>query len=146
MIDKIYKLIRVILTLMVVGVGIFYIYGQFFVKHEGFFQEEIEEYTNPWLYTDENGVTTEYYAPDSFSIEPNGTVAVSTVLPDNLKVGTCFFYRTGKDIKVYIDDELREEPGPAGRQPLQPDHVQGRRGPLRGEERSRGDRGLPESP
>ena len=107
--DKIYKLIRVILTLMVVGVGIFYIYGQFFVKHEGFFEEEIEEYTNPWLYTDENGVTTEYYAPDSFSIEPNGTVVVSTVLPDDLKVGTCFFYRTGKDIKVYIDDELREE-------------------------------------
>ncbi|MBO4900225.1 MAG: response regulator [Lachnospiraceae bacterium] len=107
--NRIYNIIRLVMMILIAGVAVFYIYGQFFVKHPQLLDERVEEYTNPWYYTDEKGVTTECYAPTSFTINNTGTLTVYTVLPDDLELGSVFFFRTGKSVKVYIDDELREE-------------------------------------
>ncbi len=107
--DKLNKIIGTIVTIFVLCSIVLYIYGQFFLPHARLFDDHCEEYTNAWYYTDENGETREYHAPDSFEIVNTGTLTVETRLPDDLKVGSCFFYRTGKSFKAYVDGELREE-------------------------------------
>lgn len=107
--DKTTKIISIIVTIFALCIIVLYIYGQGFVRHERLFDDHCEEYTNPWYYTDENGETGEYYAPDSFDIVNTGTLTVETHLPDDLGVGSCFFYRTGKSFEAYIDGELREQ-------------------------------------
>lgn len=107
--DKVNRIIGIIMTVLVAGIIAVYVYGQFFVSHEPLFDVHCEEYTNPWYYTDETGDMHEYYAPSSFDIVNTGTLTVETRLPDDLGVGSCFFYRTGKSYKAYIDSELREE-------------------------------------
>ncbi len=107
--DKLNKIIGTIVTIFVLCSVVLYVYGQFFVPHERLFDDHCEEYANAWYYTDENGETREYHAPDSFDIVNTGTLTVETRLPDDLKVGSCFFYRTGKSFKAYIDGELKEE-------------------------------------
>ncbi|MBQ9333815.1 MAG: response regulator [Lachnospiraceae bacterium] len=107
--DKINKIIGTIMTIFVLCIIALYVYGQGFVHHERLFDDHCEEYTAAWYYTDENGETWEYHAPDSFDIVNTGTLTVETRLPDDLGTGSCFFYRTGKSFKAYIDGELREE-------------------------------------
>ncbi len=107
--DKTNRVIGIIMAVFAVSIIALYLYGQGFVLHDGLFDDHCEEYTNAWYYTDTNGETHEYHAPDSFDIVNTGTLTVETRLPDDLGVGSCFFYRTGKSFKAYIDGDLREQ-------------------------------------
>lgn len=105
--DKVNRIIRYVMTMLLLIIVILYIFGQFFLKHASFSDNFCFDFPEKWIYTDKEGTVHEYSYGDVFPVELNEDLIIETRLPDDVRDDACFYYKSGKDFSVYIDGELR---------------------------------------
>ena len=105
---KIYRILTMIAGILILGVLIFFIYGQCFVRHP------VIQYGNPYTldteftYTRPDGETITFTAPYRIEgVEIGEPVTVKTVLPDNITDGMYLCYYGGHNVVIEIDGEVR---------------------------------------
>ncbi|MBR5116634.1 MAG: hypothetical protein IK096_06165, partial [Lachnospiraceae bacterium] len=72
--------IKICLSICLLFTLILYIYGQFFVKNASLYANKCDHYDAVWSYTDPNGVTRQYRAPDVFDVRGVDDVQLSMTL------------------------------------------------------------------
>ncbi len=107
--DKLYQAIAWIMASIALLIFIFFMIGQYGILHPTFYNPRCETYDGPWTHTDINGFTDTDTAPVAFYVVGQEEIRVSTVLPDEIPDEYYLFYKTGKNIRVEVDGEPRED-------------------------------------
>ena len=101
--QKIFNVIRVLMivfTVLIIGV---YIYGQYFLQADTFFDTRCDIYTGEWSYITPSGEKQTFTAPGTAQVNPEDTLSLTTTLPENIPDDTYFFLLIRNNFKVIID-------------------------------------------
>lgn len=101
-------------TITLIGIAVIWWIAIFFVICQLFIPHEVERgkcyYLNDgWMWETDKGVEGPYSFPHRFDIKSGDEITVYNTIPDNVEDGMYFYIKSGRNYKIFIDDELRLE-------------------------------------
>ncbi len=105
------KWIKWIFALMLTGVLLYLILGQFILPTDAPRNEKrCEEFVTDWIQVKKDGSREKVEIPGKCDVEKNEVAVIETKLPSEIKNDTYLCFRSGRqDMKLYVDNILREE-------------------------------------
>lgn len=102
---------KIIFMVLAVGVCLYLILGEIYLPAEN--QNEhfgCKDFSTGWEWIKEDGTRRNAIVPGKNPLERNETMVIENTLPDYLEDNLYMCFRSSKqEMKVYIDDELRQE-------------------------------------
>ncbi|MBR5361464.1 MAG: hypothetical protein IK123_11300, partial [Lachnospiraceae bacterium] len=86
---------------------ILYVYGQFVDRHDVLKIGSSRHLAGEWNYVTSNGKSGTCTIPDRLDVPVGVSVELTSVLPDDITDGDYMMVMAGRDLRLYIDDELR---------------------------------------
>lgn len=104
------KIICIAASWVTVGViFVLFILSELFHTTTSFEKGVIKTLDSTWTYTTGSGLSGECTFPVNINIKFGEPIEISTTLPDDIKDGEYLLWRTSRDHRLYIGDELRLE-------------------------------------
>lgn len=109
--EKSYTIINILFRIFVVGVFVYFLFGEILLPKEKTGMEgQKEVYTGEWARVYEDGTAEAIKIPGKYDIERGEEVHLETVLPSDISPGMSMCFRSNRqEIRIYIDGELRQE-------------------------------------
>ena len=109
--SKVITILKGIFLFFVFAICMYFVLGQFFLSYE---QEigngDYGTYSEGWIWEKEDGTEETIEIPGKCDAERNERIVIKNVLPDDVRDNLYLCVRSSKqEMKVYIDDELRQE-------------------------------------
>lgn len=102
---------KIIFVLLAVGVCLYLICGEIFLPAENQTKSfGRKDFSEGWEWIKEDGTRTPAQLPGKNAVERNQIMVIENILPTYLEDNLYMCFRSSKqDMKIYIDDELRQE-------------------------------------
>ncbi len=102
-----FKIVQISITVILVCIFCFFIYGQFFTESTRYFTGSCSVFPNTWSYTDQNGEAKHVKFPGSLDIGVGDTVTLTSRLPGIVDENSYACFLTNRSMRVYVNGELR---------------------------------------
>lgn len=109
--SKLIAALKKIFIVMILAICCYFLFGQFFLSHEQEIGHGVyRTMSDGWMWIKEDGTKEPLEIPGKCGAKRNEFIVIENVLPEDVRDNLYLCVRSSKqEMKVYVDDELRQE-------------------------------------